>query len=185
MIAGKIIPAVATTTAMITGVVEMELYKVVRGLNVDKYCNSNINLAVSDFKLFEPIGPKAAKEEYDPEENEVVVPIPPGWTCWDKTIIKGDLTIEEFLATFSDKHYQCKLLSLFFRNDKSPIWLDFPITPQQKETVKKNIKRKITEIYIERFGSFIEGRNYIKLDGSVQSKEDKPAKVPAILLFFK
>jgi len=77
------------------------------------------------------------------------------------------------------------LYLFFFKNDKSSIWLDFPITPQQKETVKKNIHRKITEIYVERFGSFIEGRNYIKIDGSVQNKEDKPAKVPPILLNFK
>jgi len=44
MIAGKIIPAVATTTAMITGVVTMELYKIVLDLGVEKFCNSNINL---------------------------------------------------------------------------------------------------------------------------------------------
>jgi ubiquitin-activating enzyme E1 len=185
MIAGKIIPAVATTTAMITGVVEMELYKLALGLGVDKLCNSNINLAVSDFKLFEPIGPKGAKEAYDPEENEVVVPVPAGWTCWDKVIIKGDLTIQEFLAAFTELHHGCKLTSLLFKQDKAPIWLDFPITPQQKETVKKNLNRKLTEIYAERMGAFIEGRTYIKLDGSVQSKEDKAAIVPAILLYFK
>jgi len=185
MIAGKIIPAVATTTAMITGVVEMELYKVIKGLTVDKYCNSNINLAVSDFKLFEPIGPKNAKEAYDPEENEIVIPVPPGWTCWDKVIIKGDLTIEQFLAAFTEIHHGCRFTSLFFKADKSPIWLDFPITAQQKESVKKNTPRKITDIYKERFGPFIEGREYLKLDGSVENKEGKPSKIPSVLLYFK
>jgi ubiquitin-activating enzyme E1 len=186
MIAGKIIPAVATTTAMITGVVEMELYKFILGLPVEKFCNSNINLAVSDFKLFEPIGPKGAKEAYDPIENEIVVPVPAGWTCWDKVIIKGDLTVEEFLKAFTDTHHGCKLTSLFFKQaDSSPIWLDFPITQPQKETVKKNTPRKLTEIYVERFGEFTKGRDYIKLDGSVQSADDKTASVPAILLFFR
>jgi len=185
MIAGKIIPAVATTTAMITGIVEMELYKLVMDLNVDKFCNSNINLAVSDFKLFQPCGPKGAKQCYDPEEGEDIIPTPPGFTCWDKVIIKGDFTIQQFLAAFTQQHYGCKLISLFFRGDKSSIWLDFPITPQQKETVKKNILRKISEIYIERMGAFVEGKEYIRLDGTVHNTEGKTAAVPAILLFFK
>jgi ubiquitin-activating enzyme E1 len=185
MIAGKIIPAVATTTAMITGIVEMELYKLILGLNVDKFCNSNINLAVSDFKLFQPCGPKGAKPGYDPEEDEDIIPVPPGFTCWDKVIIKGDLTIQEFLAAFTQKHYGCQLKSLFLKGDKAPIWLDFPITPQQKESVKKNINRKISVIYQERMGAFVEGREYIRFDGTVHNTEGKTAAVPAILLFFK
>jgi ubiquitin-activating enzyme E1 len=185
MIAGKIIPAVATTTAMITGLVEMELYKLVLGLPIDKFCNSNINLAVSDFKLFEPCGPKGAKEAYDPIEMEVVIPVPPGWTCWDKIIIKGDLTVQEFLVAFSEKHHECRFVSLFIRGDKSSFWLDFPITENQKATVKKNINRKITQIYVERFGEFLEGRDYLRIVGSVENKTRKTVSVPEVLFYFK
>jgi len=188
MIAGRIIPAVATTTAMITGVVEMELYKLVLGLTVGKFCNSNINLAISDFKLFEPIGPKKAVEAYDPMENEVVVPVPPGWTVWDKVVVdKGDLTVGELVEAFPAIHHGCTIVSLFFKQpeDGIPIWLDFPVTPQQKETVTTNTTKKISQIFIERFKSVPEGRNFILLYGSVQTKDDRAASIPPILFVFE
>eukprot|EP01123_Difflugia_compressa_P008744 TRINITY_DN268_c0_g1_i2.p1 TRINITY_DN268_c0_g1~~TRINITY_DN268_c0_g1_i2.p1 ORF type:complete len:1096 (+),score=241.98 TRINITY_DN268_c0_g1_i2:155-3442(+) len=186
MIAGKIIPAVATTTAMITGVVEMELYKFVLQLPVSKFCNSNINLAVSDFKLFEPIGPKKAKESFDPLENEVVVPVPDGWTIWDKIVIdKGDLTVGEFVEMFPQIHHGCTISSLFFKQpvDGTPIWLDFPITTQQKELVATNTSKKISQVYTERWGE--SDKAQIQLYGSIQTSDGKTASVPPIQFVFR
>ena len=57
--AGRIIPALATTTAMVCGLVDVEFCKLVLGLQNlgnDKFYNSNINLAVGSnaFSVFNP-----------------------------------------------------------------------------------------------------------------------------------
>jgi len=60
--AGKIIPALATTTAMVCGLVDIEYCKLVLGLQsqgIDKFLNSNINLAAGsgNFTTFAPDPP--------------------------------------------------------------------------------------------------------------------------------
>lgn len=54
-IAGKIIPALATTTSLVGGLVSFEFYKIVAGIkDITKYKSSSINLADSFFCYFSP-----------------------------------------------------------------------------------------------------------------------------------
>lgn len=58
-IAGRIIPAIATTTAAVAGLMCLELYKLVQGhRKISSYRSAYVNLAVQQFVLFQPCGPQ-------------------------------------------------------------------------------------------------------------------------------
>jgi len=97
MIAGKIIPAIATTTAMVTGVVMSELIKFTLGWNdITKFKNSFANLALPHFLFTEPDDVKKNKsKEYDPIMCGPITMMPEGYTCFDKvTIDEGSMTLQ-------------------------------------------------------------------------------------------
>jgi len=58
MIAGKIIPAIATSTALIVGVNGMEIFKTIAKVPFDKMRNSWNNIAVNSIMFSIPADPK-------------------------------------------------------------------------------------------------------------------------------
>mmetsp|Transcript_3005 Transcript_3005/g.6757 ORF Transcript_3005/g.6757 Transcript_3005/m.6757 type:complete len:1300 (+) Transcript_3005:21-3920(+) len=98
--AGRIIPALATTTAMVCGLVDIEFCKLVLGLQSegrDKFLNSNINLASgsSNFTTFSPDPPI-------PISTGLISPCPESFTSWDKFEVncglESEYTVEELVA---------------------------------------------------------------------------------------
>ncbi|XP_020583195.1 ubiquitin-activating enzyme E1 1-like [Phalaenopsis equestris] len=91
-IAGRIIPAIATSTAMATGLVCLELYKVIAGGHkLENYRNTFANLALPLFSMAEPVAPKVIKHQ------------DLSWTVWDRWIIKGNITLRELLQWLKNR----------------------------------------------------------------------------------
>merc|ERR1712194_641960 len=122
-IAGRIIPAIATTTALVTGLICMELYKIIgssrKAQTIEAYKNGFLNLGVPFMTLSEPTGPKKTKCMLKGKEWE--------WTSWDSLDINmGNITLGEFMDYFEKEYnleismlsYGVSILYSFFANKK-------------------------------------------------------------------
>ncbi|GJP80558.1 hypothetical protein CLOP_g10761, partial [Closterium sp. NIES-67] len=98
-IAGRIIPAIATTTALATGLVCLELYKVLQGAKAPALRNTFANLALPLFSMAEPVPPKSVKHK------ELT------WTVWDRWTVEGDVTMQELIDWFQAKGLEAYSIS--------------------------------------------------------------------------
>ncbi|XP_064609077.1 ubiquitin-like modifier-activating enzyme 6 [Liolophura sinensis] len=94
-IAGRIIPAIATTTATVAGLVTIELIKVIKQCPLEEFKSTFFNLALPIMVLSEP----APAKVLEPRKGLK-------YTLWDKWVVKGnpEFTLKQFLSYFKEHH---------------------------------------------------------------------------------
>ncbi|TMW48314.1 hypothetical protein DOY81_006603 [Sarcophaga bullata] len=137
LIAGKIMPAIATTTSLVSGWAVLEVIKLVMGhKELPKFKNGFANLALPFIAFSEPL--PAAKNTFYGKE----------WTLWDRFEVTGELTLQEFLDYFEQKEKLkitmlsqgiSMLYSFFMPKAKCAERLPLPMS----EVVRRVSKRRI------------------------------------------
>jgi ubiquitin-activating enzyme E1 len=133
-IAGRIIPAIATSTAMATGLVCLELYKVLAGGHkVEDYRNTFANLAIPLFSMAEPVPAKTIKHQ------------DMSWTVWDRWTITGNITLRELLDWLKEKGLNAYSISC------GTSLLYNSMFPRHKERMDKkvvDVARKVAKVEV-------------------------------------
>ena len=99
IMAGKIVPSIATSNACITGLAAMQLYLLVQYENfedkLELFRNYFIDIGSCSFDFSYP--PKKILHENETD-------IPKGWSVWDLIYIKGPLKIFEFISKIKEDY---------------------------------------------------------------------------------
>ncbi|CCF58176.1 hypothetical protein KAFR_0E00220 [Kazachstania africana CBS 2517] len=147
-IAGRIIPAIATTTGLVTGLVNLELYKIVDGKDdIEQYKNGFVNLALPFFGFSEPIA--SPKGKYNEKTYDKI---------WDRFDIQGDIKLQELIDNFEKNEgleitmlsYGVSLLyASFFPPKKLKDRLNLPITELVKVVTKNEVPSHVRTMILE------------------------------------
>jgi len=168
-IAGKIIPAIATTTSVVAGLSILELYKLVWGCSdIEKYKNNFLNLAL-------PFIGNA-----DPMKCPVTKVCGKDYTMWDKYIIdsiklfnKNDITLQELINYMNSTYnFTIDMLSM----GTYAIYNTFG----DKNKIKARLEKNIMDIYAEVFGK--PNNKYIYINVYIEQDDDNEEElmVPTI-----
>eukprot|EP01029_Cantina_marsupialis_P025046 TRINITY_DN6569_c0_g2_i1.p1 TRINITY_DN6569_c0_g2~~TRINITY_DN6569_c0_g2_i1.p1 ORF type:complete len:1058 (-),score=389.83 TRINITY_DN6569_c0_g2_i1:160-3264(-) len=179
MIAGKIVPAIATTTCMVTGLVLLELYKIIDQKPLEAFKNSFVNLSMNIFSMCEPLPPKKTiSTDFDMMMGGPVKAIPEGFTTWDKELIKqGDLTIRQLLEVIQKR---LNVICTMITAGKKCIYGPY-LFPDHRNRIDESIAT-LFEANCEPLPT---SRNWILLDLSCEDEEATDCLIPPVVFYFR
>eukprot|EP01091_Cochliopodium_minus_P000175 TRINITY_DN101_c0_g2_i1.p1 TRINITY_DN101_c0_g2~~TRINITY_DN101_c0_g2_i1.p1 ORF type:complete len:1026 (-),score=378.99 TRINITY_DN101_c0_g2_i1:76-3153(-) len=180
LIAGRIVPAIVTTTASVAGLVIFELYKLLRkDIKLENFRNSFFTLALDIFQISEPMPPRSYTFKGEKK------------TSWD--LIKfqeGDLTVNQFLEKFKEK-FGFDILTIEYntgskdKEGKDVIKLLYKSFGN--EDIKGDFDKKLSELVSRhKKGGLSKTDNCFPLIVVLDSDdEDNEDECPPVYLFFR
>eukprot|EP00658_Telonema_sp_P-2_P080971 TRINITY_DN8170_c0_g3_i8.p1 TRINITY_DN8170_c0_g3~~TRINITY_DN8170_c0_g3_i8.p1 ORF type:complete len:2166 (-),score=571.50 TRINITY_DN8170_c0_g3_i8:147-6644(-) len=105
LLAGKIIPAIATTTSIVSALVCIEMIKVVGGAPKDAFKNANVNLALPMVSLYEPYNP-ISKKLLNAADNTPLPDSEVSFNAWDVWELKlgREMKLQQLVDHFKNKY---------------------------------------------------------------------------------
>ncbi|KAH9853563.1 ubiquitin activating enzyme [Lenzites betulinus] len=165
-IAGKIIPAIATTTSLVTGLVCLELYKLIDGKkNIEAYKNGFVNLALPFFGFSEPIAPK--KSTYNGID----------WTLWDRFEFKNDPTLKDLVDYFQREH---KLEISMVSQGVSMLWSSFIGKKKSEERLPMKFSKLVEHVSKKPLPAHTK---HLIVEVMVSDEEGEDVEVPFIVVY--
>lgn len=164
-IAGKIIPAIATTTSIVAGLVSLEMFKILLGKNkIEQYRNTFLNLAIPLIAYSEP-GPapvtKIGEKKY---------------SIWDSLTVRGDCSVKELIDNLTDQIGFDVDMVLY----GDMIVYAFYLPPDDKNNI---FKMKVSE-RIKQLCKNDTKANMVRLNISIDYDDDPDAEVPNVKFYF-
>nr|CAH8849192.1 unnamed protein product [Trichobilharzia regenti] len=163
LIAGKIIPAIATTTSLVAGLVCLELFKIVQGhKKLELFKNAYVDLAAPFISFYEPVAPAKSKY-YDTE-----------FSLWDRFELSGQMTLQDLIDYFKNN---LKLNVTMLSQDVSMLYAFFMPEARRKERLVMSLKQLVETVSKRQIPPHV---NALVFDVCCSDMNDEDVDVPYI-----